>query len=84
MVELVSLFLTAIKQLYEWFSPSVRPSACLSVCHTFFHFVLITVSSWNFQELLTLIEVMSTHKVQVRSQMSRLHRSKPHVAISGP
>ena len=29
-------FLAATKQLYEWFSPSVRPSVCLSVCHTFF------------------------------------------------
>ena len=26
------LFLAATKQLYEWFSPSVRPSVCLSVC----------------------------------------------------
>ena len=29
-------FLAATKQLYEWFSPSVRPSVCLSVRHTFF------------------------------------------------
>ena len=33
-------FLAATKQLYDWFSPSVRPSVCpsvrLSVCHTFF------------------------------------------------
>ena len=33
------IFLAATKQLYEWFSPSVRlsvrPSVCLSVCHTF-------------------------------------------------
>ena len=32
-------FLAATKQLYEWFSPSVRPSVCPSVrpsvCHTF-------------------------------------------------
>ena len=32
-------FLAATKQLYDWFSPSVRPSVCLSVrpsvCHTF-------------------------------------------------
>ena len=40
----VAAFLAATKQLYEWFSPSVRPSVrlsvclseCLSVCHTFF------------------------------------------------
>ena len=30
------VFLAATKQLYDWFSPSVRPSVCLSVCHTFF------------------------------------------------
>ena len=34
------LFLATTKQLYDWFSPSVRPSACLSVRpsvrHTFF------------------------------------------------
>ena len=28
-------FLAATKQLYEWFSPSVRLSVRLSVCHTF-------------------------------------------------
>ena len=39
-------FLAATKQLYEWFSPSARPS----VRHTFFHYVPIIVSSWNFQE----------------------------------
>ena len=30
------LFLAATKQLYKWYFPSVRPSVCLSVCHTFF------------------------------------------------
>ena len=30
------LFLAATKQLYDWFSPSVRLSVCLSVRHTFF------------------------------------------------
>ena len=28
------VFLAATKQLNEWFSPSVRPSVCLSVCMT--------------------------------------------------
>ena len=28
-------FLAATKQLYEWYFPSVRPSVCLSVRHTF-------------------------------------------------
>ena len=30
-----AIFLAATKQLYDWFSPSVRPSVCLSVSHTF-------------------------------------------------
>ena len=28
----IYLFLAATKQLYDWFSPSVRPSVCPSVC----------------------------------------------------
>ena len=36
---------------------SVRPSVCLSV--TLFHYVLIIVSSWNFQVLLPMRAVMS-------------------------
>ena len=32
---LPELFSAATKQLYEWSSPSVRLSVCLSVCHTF-------------------------------------------------
>ena len=35
------LFLAATKQLYEWFSPSVRPSVCL---WRLFHYVPIIVS----------------------------------------
>ena len=58
-------FLAATKQLYEWFGPSVCPSVCL------FHYVPITVSLWNFQELLPLIEVMPMQKVKVRGQRSR-------------
>ena len=33
--EKIQMFLAATKQLYEWFSPSVRPSVRPSVCHTF-------------------------------------------------
>ena len=36
-----SIFVAATKQLYEWFCPSV--------CHTFFHYVAIIVSSSNFE-----------------------------------
>ena len=45
---------------------SVRPSirlVCLSVCLShLFHYVPIIISSWKFQELLPLIEVMSMQK----------------------
>ena len=55
--------------------PSVRPSLPQfvrpSVCHTFFSYVHIIVSSWNFQELLPLTKVMSMQKVEVKGQGHR-------------
>ena len=72
--------LAATKQLYEWFSPSVRPSVCL---WHLFHYVPIIVSSRNFQKLLPLTEVMSIRIVKVRGQRSRSQRSWPHLAVSG-
>ena len=39
----------ATKQLYEWFSPPVRPYVLPSVFHIFFHYVPIIASSWNFR-----------------------------------
>ena len=63
---------------------SVRPSVCLSVCLShLFDYVPIIVSSWNFQELLPMTEVMSMQKVKVRGQRSRSQRSWPHLAVSG-
>ena len=48
----VTIFLAATKQLYKWFSPSVRPSVCPSVRPShLFDYVPIIVSSWNFQKL---------------------------------
>ena len=81
-------FLAATKQLYDWFSPSVRLSVCLSVrpsvCLShLFHHVPIIVSSWNFQELLPWSKVMSMQKVKVRGQRSRSQRSTPNLAVSG-
>ena len=58
---------------------SVHPSVCLSVrlLH-FFHNVPVIVSSWNFQELLPMTEVMSMQKVKGQG-----HRSEPNLAVSG-
>ena len=77
-------FLAATKQLYEWFSPSVRLSVCLSVrLSHLFDYVPIIVSSWNFQELLPVTKVTSMQKVKVRGQRSRSQRSQPHLTVSG-
>ena len=59
-------------------------TVCTSACHTFFHYVPIMVSSWNFQEWLPITEVMSMQKFKVWGQKSRLQRSKPKLAVSGP
>ena len=48
------------------------------------HNVPVIISSLNFQELLPMTEVMSMQKVIFRGQRSRLQRSKPHLAVSGP
>ena len=63
------LFLAATKQLFEWFSPSVCPSVCPS---HLFDYVPIIVSSWNFQKLLPMTEVILMQKVTG-------HRSKVKV-----
>ena len=76
--------LAATKQLYDWFSPSVRPSVFLSVCPShLFDYVSITVSSSNFQKLLPMTEVLCMQKVKVRGQRS-MSQSKPNLAVSGP
>ena len=66
-----------------WTLLSARLSVCLSVCDTFFHYVPLIVSSWNFQQLLRLTELMSIRKVKVRGQRSRSQRSWPHLAVFG-
>ena len=72
-------------QAAPWMVFSVRPSVCLSVCPShLFHYVPLIESSWKFQELLPMTEVMSMQKVKVRGQRSRSQRSWPHLAVSGP
>ena len=78
------LFLAATKQLYEWFSPSVRLSVRPSVrLSHLFDYVPIILSSWNFQELLPVTKVTSMQKVKVRGQRSRSQRSQPNLTVSG-
>ena len=75
------MFLAATAQLYEWFSPSVRLSVCLS--HAF-RYVPIIVSSIHFLQWLPMTDVMSMQKVKVRGQRSRSRRKNLKLAISGP
>ena len=99
-----SIFLAATKQLYEWFSPSVRlsvrpwskyavqlaswqlrsnsPKTSVCLSHLF-DYVPIIISSWNFQELLSVTKVTSMQKVMVRGQRSRSRRSQPNLTVSG-
>ena len=54
---------------------SARLSARLSVCLSarpshLFDYVSIIVSSWTFQELLTMTNVMSKHKVKIIFNLS--------------
>ena len=69
-------FLAATKQLYKWYFLSVRLSHL-------FDYVPIIVSSWNFQELLPMTKIRSTHKVKVRGQRSRSQRLQPNLTVSG-
>ena len=83
-IVIVTVFLAATKQLYEWFSPSLRLSVCLSVFPShLFDYVTIIVSSWNFQELSPRTRVRSMQKVKVRGQRSRSRRSQPNLTVSG-
>ena len=78
------LFLTATKQLYEWYFLSICLSVCPSVCPShLFDYVSIIVSSQKFQELLPMTEVMSMQKVKVRGQRSRSQSSQPNLTVSG-
>ena len=63
---------------------SVRQSVRPSVRDTFLTHVPIIVSSWNFQKLLPMADVMSMQKVMVRGQMSSSQMSKHNLAVSGP
>ena len=55
---------------------------CVECCLV--NYVPLIVSSWNFQELLTMTDVMFMQNFKVRSQRSRSQMSKPNLAVSGP
>ena len=63
---------------------SVCLSVCPSVCPShLFDYVPIIGSSWKFQELLPMTNVMSMQQVKVRGQRSRSQRSQPNLTVSG-
>ena len=65
------IFLAATKQLYEWFSPSVRPSACLSVRPS----VLLSV---------TPLSLCSHHRIIIKfSGVITIDRSDLHANDQG-
>ena len=69
-VERVLVF--SCDQAALWMVQSVCLSVRLSVCPShLFHYVPIIISSWNFQELLPMTEVMSMQKVNVKGQGDR-------------
>ena len=70
------------EQAALWIVQSVRPPVCPSVRLTFFHYVLIIISLWNFPKLIPLTEVMSMQKGKVKGQRPRSQRSKPNLAVS--
>ena len=76
------VFLAATKQLYEWLSPSVCPSVCLSV--TPFSLCSHHRIIMKFSGVITNDRSDVHAKVKVRGQSSRSQRSQPNLAVSGP
>ena len=75
-------FLAATKQLYDWFSPCVGPSVCLSVrpSHLFLlcshHRIIMKFSG-------VLINDKSDVHAKGQGQRSRSQRSTPNLTVSG-
>ena len=71
-------YIFSCDQAALWMVQSVRLSVCPSVCPSvclshLFDYVPITLSSWNFQELLPVTKVTSMQKVKVKGQGHRGH-----------
>ena len=74
--------LLSCDQAALWMVQSEGLPVCLSVWNIFFHYVPIIALSWNFQETLSMTEVMSIQQIKVIGQMSRSQWSKPNLAVS--
>ena len=79
--EVLFYSLAATKQLYEWFSPSVRPSVCPSVCHTF---LTMFPSSYHHEIFRSYYQWQkwrpckrSRSKVKVTTQLNRFRTVTP-------
>ena len=80
-------FLAATKQLYEWFSPSVRPSVRPSVCPS----VCLSVTPFwlcsHHPIIMKFSGVITSDKSDVHAkgqgQRSRSQRSQPNLTVSG-
>ena len=82
----LTCFLAVTKQLFDWFSPSVRPSVrlsvCLSVCHTFF-----TMFPSLYHHEIFRIYYHGQKWCPCKRSRSEVkgqgHRSTPKLAVSG-
>ena len=76
-------FLAATKQLYEWFSPSVRPSVRPSVCPSVTPFWLCS----HHRIIMKFSGVITSDRTDVHAkgqgQRSRSQRSQPNLTVSG-
>ena len=82
--EVTYCFLAATKQLFEWFSPFVCLSVCLSVRPSLRHTFLTMFPSLYHHEISGVITSdKSDVHAKGRGQRSRSQRSQPNLTVSG-